>query len=59
MRWLAAVVAWFSMTRAPARVSMSWLRVTWACPPGLVSQRSDGSAARAWAGAAAVRAAGV
>ena len=53
------MVAWFSMTRAPARVSMSWLRVTWACPPGLVSQRSDGSAARAWAGAAAVRAAGV
>src|SRR5579862_5152025 len=56
-RWLATVVAWFSMTRAEARVSTSWLKVTWACPPGEVSQRRDGSAARAWAGAA-VRAAG-
>src|SRR5580658_757831 len=57
-RWLATVVAWFSMTRAEARVSTSWLRVTWAWPPGLVSHRSAGSM-RAWAGAAAVRAAGV
>src|SRR5579859_6690580 len=59
IRWLAVVVAWFSMTRALARVSTSWLKVTWAWPPGEVSQRRAGSAARAWAGAAAgVRGAG-
>src|SRR5579863_10268039 len=58
IRWLATEPTWFSMTSAPARVSTSWLKVTWAWPPGEVSQRRAG-ATRAWAGAAAwVRVAG-
>jgi hypothetical protein len=42
MSWLATVPDWFSMSRAPARVSTSSLKVTWACPPADSSQASDG-----------------
>ena len=44
IRWLATVGAWASICRAPARVSTSWLKVTWAWPPGEASHWTAESA---------------